>query len=144
MIYEKHGLRKTLLYRKWDAMIQRCHNPKCKPYYNYGGRGIFVCDEWRTFINFYSWGITKGDITKLELDRIDNEKGYSPDNCRFVSHSINNRNKRDNLVVEYLGAKRTLSEWAERYGFEFKTLQYRVKNWSIERAFTERVKTITK
>lgn len=76
----------------WGAMIQRCTNPKNKQFNDYGGRGIDICKEWRMFKNFYA--DMNNRKPKQCLDRIDNNKGYSKDNCRWVDHQANNENKR--------------------------------------------------
>lgn len=90
-----HGLSKSSLATVWSNMKSRCHNKKALNYSDYGGRGITVCDEW---INnskaFYKWALEHGYNDRLFIDRKDNNKGYSPDNCRFVSRTINNNNKR--------------------------------------------------
>lgn len=87
-----HGMKHTKIYNVWAAMIQRCSNPNNKDYTHYGGRGITVCERWLKFENFYT---DMGDIpTRLELDRIDNNSGYSKDNCRWVTHQDNLLNRR--------------------------------------------------
>jgi hypothetical protein len=88
-----HGLSGTRAYITWDKMIQRCHNPKHNRYHIYGGRGIVVCDEWRSsFAVFYR---DLGDRPDgYTLDRIDPDKGYCKDNCRWASVSEQNANKR--------------------------------------------------
>lgn len=92
MSYTPHGKSYSKEYRVWNGMVQRCTNPKQASYYRYGGRGITVCDEWKTFTNFYK---DMGDCPqKHTLDRIDNNEGYSPNNCRWTSYAINNRNRR--------------------------------------------------
>jgi hypothetical protein len=79
-------------------MKQRCHNPKNSRYQDYGGRGITVCDEWlNSFTSFYDWSIANGYRDDLSIDRIDNDKGYSPDNCRWATVLEQNRNKRRTL-----------------------------------------------
>ncbi len=93
--YNKHGLRKTRIYRIWDGMKQRCHNPKASNYCNYGERNIFVCAEWRDdFKTFYDWSMSNGYNDKLTIDRKDNYKGYSPENCRWVTMAVQHQNKR--------------------------------------------------
>ena len=91
----KHGLSKDPLYSRWKTMKQRCYNPKCKSYKNYGGRGIQVCQEWKNdFLAFYNWAINNGYQKELEIDRKDNDGNYTPENCRFVTRSKNNKNRR--------------------------------------------------
>lgn len=88
-----HGMHGSSIYGTWDAMIQRCTNPKTVKFKNYGGRGITVCKEWRnSFKQFYK---DMGDRPKgKSLDRIDNDKGYYPDNCRWATGTEQNQNQR--------------------------------------------------
>ena len=94
-----HGKRKTRLYGVWSDMKTRCYNPKTHNYQRYGGRGITVCDEWlNDFQAFYDWAMANGydenaPYMKCTIDRIDNDKGYSPDNCRWVDVATQNKNK---------------------------------------------------
>lgn len=95
----KHGKRHTRLYDVWRNMKGRCYNPKNRKYDRYGGRGITICDEWKNdFQTFYEWAMANGyDENALfgecTLDRIDNQKGYSPDNCRWVGIKTQNNNR---------------------------------------------------
>lgn len=80
------------LYRTWIDMKQRCHNPNNKAYPRYGGRGITVCDEWRNdYAAFEAWAISNGYKDNLTIDKIDNDKGYSPDNCQWITQSENSK-----------------------------------------------------
>jgi hypothetical protein len=79
----------------WHGMLYRCYKPEHKQYKNYGARGIFVCDEWRnSFDTFFNWSLNNGWSEGLQIDRINNNDGYCPENCRFVSREINSRNTR--------------------------------------------------
>lgn len=129
------------LKNRWSGIKERCYNPKIKAYKNYGGRGITVCDEWiNNFEAFCEWSKNNGFRIDLELDRIDNDKGYSPDNCRYVTHKENNRNRRNNRNITFNGETKTLSEWCEEMGECLDTIGGRItRGWSIERALTEPV-----
>ena len=84
----------TRLYRIWKNMRNRCYDPQNNRYYRYGGRGITVCEEWlHDFKAFYDWAMANGYQDDLSIDRIDNDKGYSPDNCRWETAKEQNRNK---------------------------------------------------
>lgn len=87
-----HGLYQSAAYRVWHGMVQRCTCEKMPGYKNYGGRGITVCDRWRTFENFFA------DMghppPKLTLERIDNDSGYGPDNCKWATRTEQNLNQR--------------------------------------------------
>jgi hypothetical protein len=83
------------LYSTYVAMKQRCHNPGHEHFALYGGRGIEVCPEWRAcFDSFRAWAVVNGYRPDLQIDRIDNDRGYEPGNCRFVTVAENHRNKR--------------------------------------------------
>lgn len=97
----KHGMithtKRTKLYDVWVSMKQRCNNPKNKFYHRYGGRGIKVCDEWTDdYKLFYDWSTTNGYYEGLHIDRIDNDKGYLPSNCRWITNEENQKNKTQN------------------------------------------------
>ena len=90
-----HGLSRHPLFRVWDAMKQRCTNPNDNNFKNYGGRGIGVCEAWLDdFETFYKWATSHGWEKGLVIDKIDNDKGYAPGNCRFVDRGLSGRNKR--------------------------------------------------
>jgi len=89
----KHGANGTPLYKVWSHMLSRCRNVKDKQYKSYGGRGITVCEAWLTAENFINWAKDKWEPS-LQIDRIDNDKGYYPENCRFTSAEMNANNRR--------------------------------------------------
>lgn len=88
-----HGKRAHPLYARWQAMKGRCLNKSNSRYYDYGGRGIGICKEWLIFINYYN-DLIKLYRYKMDLDRINNNRGYCKDNCQFVTSSKNSSNKR--------------------------------------------------
>jgi len=91
----KHGFKKHLLYGVWGDMKDRCHNPNNKRYKDYGNRGITVCDEWKDNPkSFIEWALAHGWEKGLCIDRRDNNKGYSQDNCRFIDKGLNAKNAR--------------------------------------------------
>ena len=96
----KHGLGTNKFYKTWKHMVDRCNNPKIKAYKDYGGRGISVCEEWLDTRNFVDWcDLTHPNQEGYTLDRINNDLGYSPKNCRWVDKStqaINRRMRRTN------------------------------------------------
>ena len=90
-----HGLRNTRVYRIWNCMKNRCYQKSYHAYNHYGGRGITICDEWlHDFQAFHDWAMANGYEDSLSIDRIDNNKGYQPDNCRWVTMAEQNKNKR--------------------------------------------------
>lgn len=115
------------LYYRWAGIKQRCTNPNHSRYKDYGGRGITICDEWLFYEPFYAWAMENGYEEGLEIDRINNNIGYSPDNCRFVNRISNSRNKRNNVFLELNGRRFTISEWSEISGIDQKIIQKRLK-----------------
>ena len=96
------------LYFRWESMKSRCYRKSDKDYHNYGGRGITMCDEWRyDFWAFVDWAMENGYRDGLTIDRKDNDKGYSPDNCRWITRYEQNQNKRN--IPLYDGM--TLPDW---------------------------------
>lgn len=94
-LHTTHGMRHTRLYRILHDMKNRCYRKSYHAFNHYGGRGITVCDEWlNSFEAFRDWALANGYADNLTIDRIDNDKGYSPDNCRWVTMAEQNRNKR--------------------------------------------------
>ncbi len=121
-----HGCSKTRLYYIWKGMRQRCYNHNNPDYKNYGGRGIKICDEWLDdFQAFRDWATENGYREGLSIDRIDNDRNYEPDNCRWISIKQQQRNKRNNLIVEYNGEEMCLSDVANTLGISKSTLLFR-------------------
>lgn len=138
-----HKLSRTKLYHVWETMRLRCSSPEDKKYYCYGARGIAVCDEWyNNFLAFRDWALSHGYQEGLTIDRIDNNQGYSPDNCRWTSRKIQQRNRRNNVYITYQGKTQTLIEWCEELGLKYKTINGRIQSgWDKVRAITEPIHT---
>ncbi len=122
----KHGLSKTPLYQKWKAMVRRCTNPKADRYSDYGGRGIGVSERWRSFENFLS-DMGASYSPGLTLDRKDNDKGYSLDNCRWATKMEQERNKRTNFNVTHNNKTQCLTAWCEELNLKYGSVQSRIK-----------------
>lgn len=142
----KHGMCGHPLNMVYHNMINRCHNPKNKSYSYYGARGITVCDEWRNDnTKFFDWCLSNGWAKGLKLDRRDNNKGYSPNNCRFITHQKNMCNTRKNVLIEYKGEFKLLGDWCTELGLNPVLMHSRVRGYkmSLEEAITKPVKKKT-
>lgn len=133
-----HGKKYTRVYREWKNIKQRCLNPKLPDYKYYGARGITICPEWANdFQNFYDWAMANGYSDALTIDRIDNNKNYSPDNCRWVDRLTQSNNTRKNHNLTFNNKTQTISMWARETGILSSTICYRVNHgWSVEEALT--------
>ena len=141
-----HGLKYHSLYGIWCHMKDRCLNPKDSRYKDWGGRGITIYAEWIDDAEkFIEWAVTSGWKPGLQIDRQNNNGDYEPSNCRWVSSKIQQRNRRDNVVIEFNGETHVLSEWAEVKGIGASTLGFRIRSgWTIEDALTTPVRPIKK
>ena len=138
-----HGLSDTRTHRIWTQMRRRCEKPDCEDYPRYGGRGIKVCAEWADFETFHAWAMANGYRSNLTLDRRDNDGNYEPDNCRWVSRTVQNRNRRDNIRFQWRGKMLTLPEIAERTGVSHDLLRQRVRRdgLSVAEAISRPIRT---
>lgn len=116
------------LYNIWCGMRQRCGNTSSPVYHRYGGRGIFVCDEWHEFENFRDWAFDNGYQPGLTIDRIDNDDGYYPENCRWVGYVEQANNRRSSHYVTYNGATHTVAEWARLLNINYTNLLRHINN----------------
>lgn len=110
----------------WRGMMSRCHKPHDERWKWYGGRGIQVCEAWRDFDDFREWAEGHGYADTLEIDRIDNDDGYHPANCRFVTRTQNVRNRRVTRMIEREGHLIPLATAAEQVGIPYSTLKGRL------------------
>lgn len=140
----KHGKSDTSIYNVWFGMKQRCENQNHTSYKNYGGRGIKVCDRWQNFENFYA---DMGESYKqgLTIERVENNRNYSPDNCEWVTWKKQNNNRRSNRIINLNGVTGTLMSFCEKYDIKYEIAKYRLnKGWSVEKTFSTPVRTIKK
>lgn len=139
----KHGGRHERLYNIWHGMKLRCYTPTNKDYNNYGGRGITICEEWiNDYAAFRKWALTNGYADDLSIDRIDNDKGYSPDNCRWVNTIKQNNNRRSNHLITYKGETKSIADFCNEKGLSFQTIYARIvhRGWSVEKALETPIK----
>lgn len=132
-----HGGSKGRLYRIWRKMHERCYNSNQVQYSKYGGRGIAICPEWKDdFSAFQKWSMLHGYADDLTIDRIDNNKGYSPDNCRWATVKEQANNKRNNHMVTMFGRTQNVSMWCDELHVKRGTVYQRFrKGWTAEEAF---------
>ena len=133
-----HGASGTRLFHAYNNMKQRCYNEKSDQYKHYGGRGITVCNEWLSDPQvFFDWAMANGYTDKLTLDRKDNNKGYSPDNCRWVSQAVQNRNTRQNVSITIGNKTKVLADWAVEFNVSATMIARRIKRgWNAYDAIT--------
>lgn len=120
-----HGDSRTRLYSIWRSMKERCYNEAHMHYKHYGGKGIHVCDEWKnSFPSFKKWAIENGYNDGLSIDRIDNNHGYFPENCRWIPLKDQPKNRCTNHFVSVNGERLTVSDCARKYGIAISTVRY--------------------
>jgi len=123
-----HGLSRHPLYLSWIGMRNRCYYKKHNRFSHYGGKGIKVCSEWKEdFQAFYDWAILNGWRKGLSIDRKENDKDYSPNNCKFSTIPQQNRNRTSNVRLTIDGVTKILIEWAETGNIKYATLRRRLQ-----------------
>lgn len=135
-----HGKFGSRVYTIWAGMKSRATNPRDKYFSRYGGVGIGLCERWHKFENFYE---DMGEPpANHSIDRINNNKGYSPNNCRWATQSQQCRNRKNNVLLTYRGRTKTMGEWAIEFGIKKTALSYRLKaGWSIAEALETKSRT---
>jgi hypothetical protein len=129
-IRRRHGMGGTKLHQVWRTMLDRCNNPNANQYADYGGRGIKVCQEWCEFTQFFEdMGHPPQGGT---LDRVDNNKGYDKENCKWSTRQEQARNKRNNRMITAFGKTQTVTEWAIEYSMPPRTLFNRLFRANME------------
>ena len=122
----------------YNGMRLRCYNENNVNYKYYGGKGVTICDEWLlSFENFFDWAINNGYNENLTIDRIDSEKEYSPDNCKWSTKKEQAYNRSISVKLTLNGRTMYMTEWAEELEIDKKTLSWRYRNgWSDEEILT--------
>jgi len=130
-------MRRTPEYKAWCDMKSRCGRPSDNRFHHYGARGIAVCGVWRGSFALFVEHVGVRPSPEHSLDRIDNDGDYEPGNARWATRSEQRRNRRDFVLIEFLGERLCISEWAARTGIGRLTLRGRLEaGWSVERALT--------
>lgn len=134
-----HGQSHSKAWNSWMKAKDRCFNSKHIAFHKYGGAGISMCDRWKnSFESFYA---DMGDppTSTHSLDRIDNSKGYEPENCRWASKKQQSDNSSWPRLITFRGETKNLSEWSKSLGMDINSVRTRIKilGWSVERALTE-------
>lgn len=135
-----HGMRKSPEYSVWLGMRRRCSDPKNRYFDDYGGRGIYVCTQWNDDFSCFLKDIGLRPSSKHSLERIDNNKGYAPDNCRWALYTDQANNRRSNRLHEFRGNMLTVRQLMKhrKNDISYRTLSARIleKGWNIEEALT--------
>lgn len=122
-----HGMTKTDIYKKWLQIKQRCCNKNNKTYEQYGKKGIKICKEWEdSFLNFMEWSFENGYKEGLSLDRINNSKGYSPDNCRWIEWKEQANNRTSNILITYNDKTQNLKQWCKELNIPYMFIYQRI------------------
>jgi hypothetical protein len=130
-----HGDSNSPEYKVWAGMWTRCTNPKQASFKDYGARGVTVCKRWEDYGKFLE-DMGRRPTPKHTIDRADNNKGYSPNNCKWVPRKEQNRNKLNTILISYRGEKRLLNDWCELLKLPPSTIRMRLwRGWPVSDAF---------
>lgn len=133
-----HGMSRTPTYRSWHKMLGRCFNKGDARFYTYGAREITVCERWR-----HSFAAFLADMGEMpagggySIDRIDNNRSYCPDNCRWIRRGEQARNTTRSRWITFNGKRALITDWVRTAGIPLSTLRYRLRHWPLARALTE-------
>lgn len=129
-----HGLTKHPMFKRWSRMHQRCNDKNDPAYARYGGRGITVCERWKNFPDFLE------DMGECPLghtlERLNNDLGYTPENCVWATRAAQARNRNRTILLEYKGQKQCMADWAAHLGLNPQSLKERIQRWGVELALS--------
>lgn len=135
-----HGLSGHYIYNQWCSIIARCTNPNNPRWDSYGGRGIGISPEWRNDPQKFADYMGPRPSCLHTIDRIDNNKGYEPGNLRWADKKTQQRNRRNNAIIEYGGLKMCIAEWSDKLGLKANCLSTRLRRgWPLEKALSSKV-----
>jgi hypothetical protein len=136
-IIDGHNFSRHPAYAVWFNMRARCHRPRHREFKNYGARGIVVCDRWRDSLQAFVADMWPPPSSEHEIDRIDNDGPYAPENCRWATRLEQMNNQRKSRFIEWRGERRTISQWSRIVGLHQAALRERIKvGWPVELAMT--------
>lgn len=134
-----HNLSKNPLYQRWNQIKMRCYNLSCDSYMNYGGRGIKMCEEWKTSVEaFVKWANENGYKKDLTIERINNNGDYCPENCKWIPKKEQPNNRRCCYSINYNNKTQNLAQWCKELGLNYKFIHNRIHKcgWSFEKAIS--------
>lgn len=132
-----HGMTQTRPHNIWTGMNRRCRDKKTNRYHRYGGRGIKVCERWSKSFEAFWVDMREGYEDHLTLERVNNDKNYSKDNCEWKTAKDQANNRTTNRRIEFRGRTMNLGQWAEELDLSQSALANRLRKWPLERAMTE-------
>jgi hypothetical protein len=146
MINKTMGLTKNRIYLIWRDMNRRCYNKKYKDYKYYGAKGIKVYKKWKdNFIEFLYWSHKHGYDNNMTIERIDAKKGYSPFNCKYITHYQNTINRNKPILLKHNGETKCMKDWSRLlFGNDYTVKQRIRQGWSAEKALTTSIKSNNK
>lgn len=124
---EQHNKTRTSTYTSWYSMKHRCLNENSVDYKHYGGRGIIVCPTWISSFNTFYNDMGERPSMNHSIDRINNNKGYNKNNCKWSTHKEQNRNRRDTLYILYKNDSKSLAEWCDILNLDYKKVYKKIK-----------------
>ena len=138
---KQHGGCGTVTYSRWKSMNSRCYQQNASNYQYYGARGISVCQQWRESFETFRADMGECPNKNMTLERMDNELGYSPENCIWATKAEQNKHRSYCIQLTHNGITMNATDWAKKLGMPAGSLIQRLRlGWSAERALTRPLK----